>query len=112
MRKSLLFLAAAALSTAAFAQEIPTGDVCIQSVTHPTYWFNQGWSWGTQVALKTQPKVYTITANGDGTYKLSSTTDASKMTAASGPTATMATQLRSKSQNPVTITFCLQKTTL
>ena len=74
MRKSLLFLAAAALSTAAFAQEIPTGDVCIQSVTHPTYWFNQGWSWGTQVALKTQPKVYTITANGDGTYKLSSTT--------------------------------------
>lgn len=112
MRKSLLFLAAAALSTAAFAQEIPTGDVCIQSVTHPTYWFNQGWSWGTQVALKTQPKVYTITANGDGTYKLSSTTGCIKDDGGLWADGNDGNAASSKSQNPVTITFCLQKTTL
>lgn len=69
MRKSLLILAAAALSTAAFAQDVPTGECYIINKANGLQIASGSW-WGTRGLLKESGLPVTVEKNGNGTFKL------------------------------------------
>lgn len=68
MRKSLLFLAAAALSTAAFAQvQLAPGEYFIRNVKTGKF-LNQGFTWGSHGIVKDQAREFKITPATGGGY--------------------------------------------
>lgn len=74
MRKSLLFLAAAALSTAAFAQDavqLAPGEYFIRNVKTGKF-LNADYTWSTKGVVKDQARAFTVTAAPDGGYILKS----------------------------------------
>lgn len=72
MRKSLLFLAAAALSTAAFAQvQLAPGEYYIRNVKTGKF-LNEGFSWGTHGVVKDQARAFEIAPATSGGYTIKS----------------------------------------